>query len=85
MHVSVICEWLRNYRFERRRRSEGECEKGGWEGVARSCDIAAAARLRISVFSLRERGGGEREGARRGEIGSVCGVLLCQISSKRSL
>lgn len=83
MHVSVICEWLRNYRFERRRggRREGECEKGGWEGVARSCDIAAAARLRISVFSLRE-GGGD---ARRGEIGSVCGVLLCQISSKRSL
>lgn len=40
----------------------------------RSCDIAAAARLRISVFSLRER---ERARARRGEIGSVCGVLLC--------
>lgn len=34
-------------------------------GGVRSCDIAAAARLRISVFSLRERGreleqGGER-------------------------
>lgn len=31
--------------------------------MARSCDIAAAARLRISVFSLREREreqGGER-------------------------
>lgn len=41
----------------------------GREGVVRSCDIAAAARLRISVFSLRGR---ERE-----EIGSVCGVLLC--------
>lgn len=67
-------------RERRRRRREGECEKGGREGVARSCDIAAAARLRISVFSLRER-----ERARRGEIGSVCGVLLCQISSKRSL
>lgn len=40
---------------------EGECEKGGREGgregVVRSCDIAAAARLRISVFSLREREG----------------------------
>lgn len=32
--------------------------KGGREGVVRSCDIAAAARLRISVFALRER---ERE------------------------
>lgn len=32
--------------------------EGGREGVARSCDIAAAARLRISVFSLRGR---ERE------------------------
>lgn len=45
-------------------------------GGMRSCDIAAAARLRNSVFSLRER---ERERARasRGEIGSMCGVLLC--------
>lgn len=32
--------------------------EGGKEGVSRSCDIAAAARLRISVFSLRGR---ERE------------------------
>ena len=54
-----------------------QCEKGGREGEGvRSCDIAAAARLRISVFSLRERER-ERERARRGEIGSVCGVLLC--------
>lgn len=43
--------------------------KGGREGVVRSCDIAAAARLRISVFS-------QRESARRGEIGSVC-VWCC--------
>ena len=46
--------------------------ESGRRGGVRSCDIAAAARLRISVFSLRERAR-----ARRGEIGSVCGVLLC--------
>lgn len=51
-------------------RREGGRQRGR-EGVVRSCDIAAAARLRISVFSLRGR---ERE---REEIGSVCGVLLC--------
>lgn len=51
--------------------------------MVRSCDIAAAARLRISVFSLRGRARGRE--SKEGEIGSVCGVLLCQISSKRSL
>lgn len=40
----------------------------------RSCDIAAAASLRISVFSVRER---ERARARRGERGGVRSVLLC--------
>lgn len=39
---------------------EEECEVGGNTGM-RSCDIAAAASLRISVFSLGERvRGGER-------------------------
>ena len=44
-------------------RREGGREGGWW---VRSCDIAAAARLRISVFSLRER---EREREREVEQG----------------
>lgn len=63
MPVSVIYKWLRNYRLKGE--EWGRMWGGRWEGSGgmRSCDIAAAASLRISVFSLREREpepGGER-------------------------
>lgn len=69
MPVSVIYKWLRNYRLRGEEEEWGK--EGGGEGM-RSCDIAAAACLRISVFSL-----GERAWTGRGEIGKLCSVLLC--------
>lgn len=50
-----------------------EGREGGKEGVSRSCDIAAAARLRISVFSLRGR---ERESKERRDRQRVWCVAL---------
>lgn len=49
-----------------------EGREGGREGVSRSCDIAAAARLRISVFHLE----GERESKERRDRQRVWCVAL---------
>lgn len=48
-----------------------EGSRGWWWRGLRSCDIAAAARLRISVFSVRERERASKEGRDRQRVWCV--------------